>query len=73
MMDAILVEYPRAPQCIDGHAQSKLVFSLELDDDRYYVMVINRCSLCNMPMGGENYANQQNERRYYAGEEPIAQ
>lgn len=70
----INIAYPKQRNCIDGHiGQDMLQFHLELDDDRYYLAVISRCSHCQLPTGTEYYANEENERRYAARKEPIAQ
>lgn len=73
LQDAILSVYPRALECNEGHAEPTLVFYQEADDDRYYIMVLQRCTRCNMPVGGEDYACPENQERFYAKLEPLPQ
>lgn len=75
LLEAIKLEaYPKSVDCGDGHiGETELVFYRELDDDRYNVLVIGRCGHCDMPNGKDDYANEINTERFYAGLEPVAQ
>jgi hypothetical protein len=71
---AVLSVYPKAADCLkNGHQEPILAFYEEPDDDRYYLMVIGRCSHCNMPVGGDDYACAENSERYYNGLPPLPQ
>lgn len=76
LVELTLKAYPNAKDCLGpgGHiGKPGLTWFLEMDDDRYYIMVIKRCSHCFMPMGGDEYANEENEKRYYADLPPLPQ
>lgn len=54
ILDLIAIQYPNAVECKDGHiGESVVTIEQELDDDRYYDIEVSRCSVCNMPDGGE--------------------
>lgn len=67
--------YPNAKDCLpNGHVgKPGLTWFLEMDDDRYHIMIIKRCSHCFMPMGGDEYANLDNTERYYNNLPPLPQ
>ena len=72
----VLQLYPNAKDCLgkDGHVgKPGLTWFLEMDDDRYHIMIIKRCSHCFMPVGGDEYANLDNTERYYKGLVPLPQ
>lgn len=64
--------YPKAKDCIDGHiGGTKKTWFLEdeYDHDRYYIMVVERCTHCNVAMA-EDFATKEQEKLYYAGQQP---
>jgi hypothetical protein len=66
--------YPKVSDCLKGHiGEPVLSFFTENDDDRYYIMVGSRCSHCHFPLGGDDYANHENQERYYADLPPVPQ
>lgn len=74
LQDMALQAYPNLKDCLKGHVgKPGLMWHLEMDDDRYYIMVIERCSHCFMPCGSDDYATKENEERYYKGLPPLPQ
>lgn len=68
------VLYPSSLDCLGGHKGPKeLTFYEEYDDDRSYLMIVQRCGHCHLPTGYETYANNDNTERFYAGKDPVAQ
>lgn len=52
----ILFVFPKATDCKNGHIGKRIETPYEeMTDDRYYRMIITRCSHCDMPLN-ERYA-----------------
>lgn len=63
--------YPKIDDCQNGHIGKDVkCFFTEDDDDRYWIMVGSRCGHCNMPTGGDDYADSEDKERYYKGLPP---
>ena len=74
MADIILNLYPKAIDCASGHiGKTVKTFFREEDDDRYRIVITPRCDHCNMPNGGDQYADGHNQERYYKGLQPDPQ
>lgn len=43
----------------------------EVDDDRTYLLIIQRCSNCGIPVGAEDYATTEEREAFYRGEKPT--
>lgn len=72
--EIVMQAYPKVTDCSHGHiGETVLTFFEEPADDRTYLMVVARCGHCNMPNGADDYADQNNQERFYAGLEPVAQ
>lgn len=57
ILDLIAIQYPNAVKCKDGHKGESIItteLEEEWDGDRYYEVKVSRCSVCNMPDGGED-------------------
>lgn len=63
--ESILVVYPKAKDCKDGHigaVQKDYVY--EQDDDRAELMRVERCGWCDMPVGEVDYATLTEEQEF---------
>jgi hypothetical protein len=64
--------YPKTSDCSGGHiGETILTFFEEPADDRTYLLIVPRCSHCKIPNGADQYADEINQERYYAGLDPI--
>lgn len=58
--------FPNANDCTNGHlGPSIMTYFWEQDDDRGWLMKIPRCAHCNIPIGGDEYATDEEEEIYY--------
>ncbi|MDE2106729.1 MAG: hypothetical protein KGL39_56460 [Patescibacteria group bacterium] len=71
LIDTITQFYPKATDCVNGHIGPTIkTWFWEQDDDRAWLMKVPRCSHCNLPIGGDDYATSEEQEAFYRGEEP---
>lgn len=62
----------RMLECVGGHkGPVKLEWFEELNDDRYDLLIIQRCQHCGIPAGAEDYATYEERQAHGRGEQPT--
>lgn len=62
--EIMLKALPKSKDCILRHIGQPIeMLQNVVEDDRYQLMVITRCSHCGVPIAGDRYATKEDEEK----------